>query len=147
MRQEVPVAALPKHRPNLIPKRRALLVAVMLRWRRLYRAGRIGCRKAVDQTSLQSRVRFPVGRGGCVGVGGMLVVRRRIEFLSHVEPPWRDNACAIGAFPTAGTQCRPVRLPPPPGHGNGPKTPTGFFWRMTNIAQTGAASSARLRWR
>src|ERR1700730_891852 len=60
MRQEMPVAALPKHRPNLIPKRRTLLGAVMLRGRWLCCSGRIGCRKAVDQTGLQFRVGVPV---------------------------------------------------------------------------------------
>jgi hypothetical protein len=29
----------------------------------------------------------------------MLVVRRRIEFLSHVEPPSQHNASAIRTFP------------------------------------------------
>jgi hypothetical protein len=49
--------------------------------------------------------------------------------------------------PTGGTQCRPLRLPPPPVHGNGHNF-SGISCRMTNIAQTGAASSARLaaRW-
>jgi hypothetical protein len=27
-----------------------------------------------------------VGQSSFTGIGGMLVVRRRIEFLSHVEP-------------------------------------------------------------
>jgi hypothetical protein len=29
----------------------------------------------------------------------VFVVRRGIEFLSHVEPPWQDNVPAIAVFP------------------------------------------------
>jgi hypothetical protein len=32
-------------------------------------------------------VGVPIGQSGFAGVGGMLVVWRGIEFLSHVEPP------------------------------------------------------------
>jgi uroporphyrinogen decarboxylase len=44
-------------------------------------------------------VGIPVGLGGFAGIGGVLVVCRRIEFLSHVEPPKRDNASDILRFP------------------------------------------------
>jgi|HubBroStandDraft_2_1064218.scaffolds.fasta_scaffold196507_2 hypothetical protein len=42
---------------------------------------------------------FLVNDCGLAGVGGVLVVRGGIEFLSHVEPPWQDNVAAITAFP------------------------------------------------
>ena len=34
------------------------------------------------------------------GIGGMLVMRRRIEFLSHWMPPFGDNARGIPAVPS-----------------------------------------------
>src|SRR5471030_3061750 len=78
-------AILSKHRQDLVPKRRTFAVAIVLRSRRLRRADGIGCRKAADQTGLQFRVNVAVGQSGFAGVGGMPVMRRRVEFLSHVE--------------------------------------------------------------
>ena len=41
------------------------------------------------------------------GIGGVLVVRRRLELLSHLGPPLENNASAIRTFPTGGTECHP----------------------------------------
>ena len=78
---------LSKRRPDLVPQRRSFPVAIMFRRCRLRGAHRIGCRKTVHQTGLEFRVGVPIGQSGFAGVGGMLVVWRGIEFLSHVEPP------------------------------------------------------------
>jgi hypothetical protein len=46
---------------------------------------------------------FAIGRGGFAGIRGMLVVRRGIEFLGHVEPPsCCNNVPAIPMFRPAG---------------------------------------------
>src|SRR3984893_2931903 len=80
------------NREHLVPERGAFPLAVMLRWRRLRRADGIGGRKTIDQTGFQFGMGFPVGLGGLAWIGGVLVMRRRIEFLSHGTPPCRDNA-------------------------------------------------------
>src|ERR1700694_1801094 len=64
----------------------------MLGGRRLGGAHGIGCRKAAHQSAFKILVGLPVGQGGFDRVGGMLVVCRRIEFLSHWAPPRHDNA-------------------------------------------------------
>ncbi len=55
----------------------------MLRWRGLCRAHGIGGRETIDQTGFQLGMGFPVGLGGFARIGGVLVMRRRIEFFSH----------------------------------------------------------------
>ena len=102
-------AILSEHRQDLVPKRRAFPLAIWLRRCRLCRADRIGCWKTVDQTGFQLGVGFPVGRCGFARVGGMLVVRRRIEFLGHDESPSQVNASAIRTFQTSGAECHQSR--------------------------------------
>src|SRR5437868_6565399 len=74
----------------------------MLRRRRLSRAHRIGCRKAVHQTAFKILMDRAVGQGRFDGVGGMPVACRRIEFLSHLAPPRHDNARGYPSVPSAG---------------------------------------------
>jgi hypothetical protein len=74
----------------------------MLRWRRLNRTDRIGCRKAVDQAGLKFGVDIPIGQRGLAGTYGMPVVCRRIEFLGHVKPPSQDNADIFRTFRASG---------------------------------------------
>jgi hypothetical protein len=85
--QNYAIAGLSKHRPHLVPQRGTFPVAIMFRWRRLRGAHRIGCRETIHQTGLEFGVDFLVGQSGLAGIDGMLVVWRRIEFLSHVGPP------------------------------------------------------------
>ena len=56
--------------------------------RRLCGADGIGSRKGADQALLELFVHFAVSRHRLVGIGGMLVMRCRVEFLSHRVPPW-----------------------------------------------------------
>src|SRR5438105_1684260 len=100
-------ARLAEQRHDLVPKRRACPVPIGLRRRGLRRAHRIGCRKSVDQAGFQSLGGLPVGLGGFARVGGVLVMGRRIEFLSHVASPSPDNASAIRTFPWTEVQTCP----------------------------------------
>src|SRR4029077_15605368 len=43
--------------------------------------------EAIHETGFQFCMGFPVGLSGLAWIIGMLVVGRRIEFFSHVEPP------------------------------------------------------------
>src|SRR5229473_6750129 len=95
-------ANLSEHRSDLGPKRGRCAIAIGLRWCRLCGADRIGCRKTVDQTGLQFRVGVAIRRRGFARIDGMPVVRRRIEFLSHVLSPSQANASALRTFQTTG---------------------------------------------
>jgi hypothetical protein len=97
----MPNANLSKHRHELVPQRCTFPVAIMFRRCRLRGADRIGRRKTTHQTGLELRMGFPIGQSGFAGVGGMLVVWRRIEFLSHVGLHSQDNALAVRTFPTS----------------------------------------------
>jgi hypothetical protein len=92
---------LAENRQQLVPKRRIFAIAVMPRRRRLRRADRIGSRKTIHQPGCQFGVRVPVGQDGFAGIGGVFVVRRGIESLSHEDLHGGDNALAIQAFPSA----------------------------------------------
>ena len=76
------------------------LIAVVFRSGRLRRAYRIGRRKAVDQTCLEPRVDVAVRHGGFARIDGVLVVRRGIEFLNHVEPPLPEVTLLISRSST-----------------------------------------------
>src|SRR6266566_7917847 len=109
---------LSKYGQHLVPERRCFVFALGafvlgvlgLRRRRRERCGagqrwlcganRIGRRKTVDQSGLQSRVHLLIGRRGLAGIGGMFVVRGGIEFLSHDKPPWRNNDPLSLGFPS-----------------------------------------------
>src|ERR1700738_1262581 len=72
---------LPENRAHLVPQRLVLAIAVVPGRRRLRGTDGIGRRKAVDQAGLQFRVGVPIGRKSLMRMDGVLVMRRRIEFL------------------------------------------------------------------
>ena len=72
-----------KDAANLVPQRFIFAIAIRLRRRRLRRAHGIGGRKGTDQTLLKLLMDFAVGQQRLAGIGGMLVMRCRVEFLSH----------------------------------------------------------------
>jgi hypothetical protein len=63
----------------------------MFRWRRLHRADRIGCRKTAYQAGFKLRMHLAIRRGRLAWIGGMPVMRRGIEFLSHDILRFRMN--------------------------------------------------------
>jgi hypothetical protein len=67
------------------------VIAIMFRRRRLRRADGIGSRKAIHQPGYEFRVDFLIRHGGFTRVGGMSVVRRRIEFVSHEILRFQSN--------------------------------------------------------
>ena len=73
--------------PHLVPQRLIFAIAIRLRRRRLRGAHGIGRRKTIHQTLLELLVDFAVGQHRLAGIGGVLVMRRRVEFLSHRVPP------------------------------------------------------------
>jgi hypothetical protein len=80
---------LSEDREELVPQRRIFAVTVMPRRRRLCGTDRIGRGKTVPQAGFQLRMGVAVGQSGLAGVGGVPVAGRRIESLSHVDPPWQ----------------------------------------------------------
>src|ERR1041385_5502993 len=78
---------LAENRHHLFPQRVIRVVGVVLRWRGLRRADRIGGRKGLDQACFQAGMRVLVGPGCYPRIFGQLVVRRGIEFLSHRISP------------------------------------------------------------
>jgi hypothetical protein len=67
------------------------VVAIVFRRRRLRRADGIGGRKAIHQPSYQFLVDVPIRQSGFPRVGGVSVMRGRIEFLSHEILHLRTN--------------------------------------------------------
>ena len=87
LHRPIPPIDVTENRAHLVPQRLVFAIAVGLRRRRLRRAHGIGGRKGIDQAGLELLVDFPVGPHRLAGIGGVLVMRRRIEFLSHRVPP------------------------------------------------------------
>jgi len=142
IRQDRP-CNLSKHRSDLGPKRGPFAIAIRLRWCRLCGADRIGCRKTVDQTGFQFRVGVAVRRCGFARIGGMPVVRRRIECLSHGLSPSKSQRLGTPDVPNnrSGTSSGGVRTDPGRAHEFGAQCPeTGIepnlFCTMPYIAQT-----------
>src|SRR6476646_1219561 len=90
-------------RHHLVPERlvsgivavaRMFAIAVVLGRRGLRRAHGIGGRKTMLQAGLKPLVHLAVGRERFLRVGGVLVARRGIEFLSHGYPAPRDKHAA-----------------------------------------------------
>jgi hypothetical protein len=77
----------PENSTQLFPERLIVDFAVSLRRRRLRGAQGVGRRKTALQPGVELLVHFPIGQKRLAGVAGMLVMRRRIEFLSHVCSP------------------------------------------------------------
>src|SRR5436190_16324499 len=102
--------ALPENREHLVPERLVFAVAVMFRWRRLRRAHGVRRREAVHQPGFKLFVDFPIGLQSLTGVGGMLVMRRGIEFLSHVSLHRRINVLDSGLFHFSPWPSRNLRV-------------------------------------
>src|SRR5579872_3882402 len=62
---------------------RSTVPAAWLRRRGLRGTRGIGCRKAIDQSSIQPLIRIPVERSGMARFGGVFVMRARIELVGH----------------------------------------------------------------
>src|SRR6266702_6542093 len=60
----------------------------MLRRCRLRSTHGVGSRKSIDQPGLELIVDFPVGMPSLTGIGGVLVMRRGVEFFGHIVPPF-----------------------------------------------------------
>jgi hypothetical protein len=75
-----------------------MFVFVVPRRRRLHGADRIGRRKAIDQSGLKPGVNVAIRLGGLAGIGGMTVMRRRIELLSHEILRCDINGRVAGRF-------------------------------------------------
>ena len=75
---------LPKSCAQLFPERLIVHPAVSLRRRRLRGTDGIGRRKAAYKSGIEFVMHFPVGQKRVTGIIGVFVMRRRIEFLSHM---------------------------------------------------------------
>jgi hypothetical protein len=79
---------LAESRTQLFPERRIIDLAVSLRRRRLRGTYRIGRRKAADKPGIEFFVHFLIGQKRITGIIGVFVMRRGVEFLSHLVPPF-----------------------------------------------------------
>jgi hypothetical protein len=93
---------------------------------------------------------LPIGQSGFAGVGGMLVVWRRIEFLSHVGPPSARQRIRHSDVPqqvnrdvTKAVQIKPSGRSEFAVANARKRAQPEFLCRMIDIAQTGAATSGR----
>jgi hypothetical protein len=78
-------------------------LGVVFRRRRLRRANRIGRRKTAYQAGFKLGVEVAVRRGGLARIGGMPVMRRGIELLSHEILRFEVNGDMIGKFLSSAT--------------------------------------------
>jgi hypothetical protein len=86
-------------------------------------------------------VGFVVGGGGFARIGGVPVMRGRIEFFGHVKiSVTGDNVRAVPTFPANGAEMAASRAtgfsPPVPGE---VRPYQGIFYEVFNIEQTGTA--------
>jgi hypothetical protein len=75
-----------------------MFVLVVPGGRRLHGADRIRGRKTIDQSGLKPGVDIAIRLGGLAGIGGMTVMRRGIELLSHEILHCDINGRVTGRF-------------------------------------------------